>query len=700
MVSFILCIGLAFSDLIRCVMLLVIPNFFTSQGRSFLLMYAMVLVMIYPVTNFSNNILVMSESATCGQGMALNETKDLVKTAVSPIASMADGLREMLKAISRFARSIKRAFVAMKNAIQEICSAIARVFKWLASITDICNENMGAPYKKCLKAFKDASDDCQVKLGFMNFLCGIVDIVASVCNVARIGELLCIVVDAVVSFVVDEIGAPIKAAIHDVEKMFYFNVSMEYHYNLTMVQSKSYDDVKRDIMNDVKSRLSVLDQAITGAESIMMFTFLLVFVRAMLYRWKYLTKDKYDNTYMTETIKYIDNKRKLRGLPTILPLRTKEKQKYIGTFSPSFTENEQKKLLKGIVFLVLNIINASFYILSDYSLYWTLLLIKEQLQIKTTAPVPAHLKVHVQGEGSMADMYRSMMGVLDPVTGHQLNVDTTPCMPNPGVPNYRIYKIVTGILICCLITNIFEAYGLRLRHIIAGCYYPKRDHARAIWLYNRILKMRGKLKYKMARMMKHKYQGVKSTETTSLKARIAIQYPRIGKVMKFLGYKQKACINCGTEGKEKDYENFHHCEGPGCNAVYCLDCFVDLNNICNICMNILDYGEDSDISEELDSSEDEFHVLAMREKARARKKKIEEIRERNRLSNTILEFRYLAGISAQATASEVIEMDRRAPLIESDASTVSSFGKPADQKGKGLLLSPSSSSLSSLTSSD
>ena len=57
-----------------------------GKGRTFLIMYAVILVMTHPVQNFNNNILVMSESATCGQEQAFNQTKELVEAAFSPIA--------------------------------------------------------------------------------------------------------------------------------------------------------------------------------------------------------------------------------------------------------------------------------------------------------------------------------------------------------------------------------------------------------------------------------------------------------------------------------------------------------------------------------------------------------------------------------------------------------------------------------------
>ena len=53
----------------------------------FLLMYALFLVMNHPIKNFNTNIMVMSQSATCGQELALNKTKELVKAAAAPMQS-------------------------------------------------------------------------------------------------------------------------------------------------------------------------------------------------------------------------------------------------------------------------------------------------------------------------------------------------------------------------------------------------------------------------------------------------------------------------------------------------------------------------------------------------------------------------------------------------------------------------------------
>ena len=94
--GFVSCIGLAFFETYRCITLLIIPNFFSSKGRMFLMMYATVLLITYPVLNFNHNVIVLTDSATCGQSLVMNETRELVEMAKAPVAGMIKDIKAML----------------------------------------------------------------------------------------------------------------------------------------------------------------------------------------------------------------------------------------------------------------------------------------------------------------------------------------------------------------------------------------------------------------------------------------------------------------------------------------------------------------------------------------------------------------------------------------------------------------------------
>ncbi|CAG2196969.1 unnamed protein product [Mytilus edulis] len=380
----VLTLGLAFTSQTRLMVLLMIPQFFTSKGRTFLLMYAVVLVMNHPVQNFNKNVLVMSDSSTCGQEMAFNQTKEVIEAAFSPMAGVINMISKLMDALKQFAALIRKAFTALQSAITEIAAVLGRALKWLGNIVNTCNEKMGQPFRRCNKAFETAFTRC----------------------------------------------------------------------------------------------------------------------KAVLYRQKYLNSDKFDNYYLTFKVQEVDQRRKQMGKESIYPMTRKEKGKYVSS-------------------------------------------------------IPPHLKMHVQGRGAMADMYRAMISMFDPLAQAGVKLDTTPCLPTPYEPEWAVYDEIG--------------------------------------------------KYEICR-----------------------------KLLKYLGWNQKSCLSCGREGRVEDKENFYHCVNGDCGAVYCCDCFDDLNNMCTVCMNPIDYGDLSDYSEERDSSEDEDEYLKKKEEARLRREERDRLRAENSPSKLLM----------------------------------------------------------------
>ncbi|XP_021355764.1 DC-STAMP domain-containing protein 2-like, partial [Mizuhopecten yessoensis] len=178
--------GMAFSSGMRCIAFLTVPQLFSSTGRYFLLMYVMILVMSYPVKNFNHNIVVMSESSTCGQQMAYNQTKELVDAAVAPIAGVIESVRIVMKSLRNFAGILRKSFMVLKKAVVEIAASIGRVLSWLKSIVIVCNNKMGEPYRKCTSAFDKAEHNCREMLGwFFSWICGIVSAFKHICHITR-----------------------------------------------------------------------------------------------------------------------------------------------------------------------------------------------------------------------------------------------------------------------------------------------------------------------------------------------------------------------------------------------------------------------------------------------------------------------------------------------------------------------------------
>jgi hypothetical protein len=71
----------------------------------------------------------------------------------------------------------------------------------------------------------------------------------------------------------------IRDAVLDVKEMFYFNVTINYTYEYNLTQSKSYTEVKEDILRDINERLSGFTHIISIVKNVMMFSLILVVIK-------------------------------------------------------------------------------------------------------------------------------------------------------------------------------------------------------------------------------------------------------------------------------------------------------------------------------------------------------------------------------------------------------------------------------------
>ncbi|GFU04269.1 DC-STAMP domain-containing protein 2 [Nephila pilipes] len=118
----------------------------------------------------------------------------------------------------------------------------------------------------------------------------------------------------------------------------------------------------------------------------------------------------------------------------------------------------------------------------------------------------------------------------------------------------------------CFILALTESYGLRLRHVVCGIFYPEREKLRAVWLYNHILRTRGGMRRFLRRAVRKKVFGDDTLESISFLDRLAGQSRLIAKILQALGRSKVYCVSCGEPGKPDDYENFKKCESSACKG--------------------------------------------------------------------------------------------------------------------------------------
>ncbi|XP_006814964.1 DC-STAMP domain-containing protein 2-like [Saccoglossus kowalevskii] len=608
--------GLAFSSPVRCMVLLMIPQLFSSTGRIVLLAYAMLLVMSGPMANINNNLNIASKSQACGSALAYNQSQEIFNMATAPLSVVIDSVEEVVESMKEIVREVKTSFEGIADALDAVGDSIQTSIDWLNGIVDKCNEKMGAPETLCREKFQDAEKKCK-RIPVINIACGVISLVENVCAVAGIGKLFCLIPGAIVGLIVSTITTGCTMVLDELEKEFYVNVDISHNFSYDANTSKTVSQITEGISREIEKRTRIFSTILMWASRGLALTILWIFLKAWIYRRKYLAKDRFDNCYITSLFVEMDDKRMAMDKETILPLRRMERGKFIRPFSLRLARMERFSMITGLVLWFAQGLWTALIMSADYGAHWLLHMIAVHATVKTQAQSTHDVRMRVDGEGLLADLYRVVISGFDPMTGRNFSVDTTKCLPMARPPDIPLYSTIGTIYGIALFLVLTEAYGLRLRRVVAAYYYPQRERERIAWLYTHILKRRGGFLRFLRKAIRKNSKNSHPTEKVSMIDFCAAMFPMVEKILKMCGIEKKYCLGCGQSGDKDDTENFKHCVNHGCKGIYCIMCFADLNNMCTLCMKPVDYGDYSDLSEERDSSDEEPLLVIDKDKDKA-----------------------------------------------------------------------------------
>ncbi|XP_072021162.1 DC-STAMP domain-containing protein 2-like [Amphiura filiformis] len=244
---------------------------------------------------------------------------------------------------------------------------------------------MSAPAVKCKNQVKTANKRCKKKMPF-DKVCDVTNILLPICEVAGMGKLLCLF-PATVHFVASSATKGFTKAIDNLERQFYVEFDISHNFTFHANVSKTPSEIKDAIIGELDERTRTFRLVLGWCSRLLSITFLYLFIKAWRYRKKYLSRDKFDNIYVTAYLEKVDRKRIRRGWDGILPLSKKESKKYI-------------------------------------------------------KPSPGSVGLSVQGEGLLADVYKVFVNTLDPNHLHNFTVDTTRCLPHPSPPDLAAYETI------------------------------------------------------------------------------------------------------------------------------------------------------------------------------------------------------------------------------------------------------------------
>ncbi|XP_047190893.1 DC-STAMP domain-containing protein 2 isoform X2 [Scophthalmus maximus] len=608
--------GMGLSAGIRANVTVMLPSLCSAHGRNFLLFLFVSVLLSGPVANTLENTERAAASLLCGAELAANQTQELMQKAAMPLSSALDRIREISSNAYSVAERVNNFIDTLTDSVRHVARTLRNVYHFLSDIGDICNAKLGSPYRKCRSVFGEARADCVRLLGDFDFLCDIVDGFLPLCNIARAGELFCIIPSYVADHLKKRLAAPVVAAFEQMKREFEFNLSTSATFDLDANSSSSVHQVSQDVMEEVSSDLQLfhtLSQPLKyGGLVLLAWSFL----RAVQYRRRYCRERDFDNVYITSQFEEVDQQVTSGGGVSVLPLNRREAKTYITPLSLQLSSREWRAVLVGVASVLRYLVVGVLLVALDFLVFWVLDQVHHQLTEDVVARAPVTVAVLVNGSGFASDIFRDLVASFNVLQGGNVTVISRKCLLRPAEPNYSTCFILGFLLGLALLVSLSGGFVQRCRRLVCSSYHPETELERIQFLRQHILDQRraegGTLRKAVARSLADRGGGGGGGRGGggggggggSRLRTLLLRSPGGVRLSHLLGLSSAVtCLACGEEARSEEDNNMVACDVPRCTGLYCRTCFHSLGNTCVVCMRPLTFQEDGE--EELDSSDDE-----------------------------------------------------------------------------------------------
>ncbi|XP_058122997.1 DC-STAMP domain-containing protein 2-like [Anopheles ziemanni] len=582
--------ALARKKSVRCITVLLVPQFLSKRGRAALIGYIFLLTVTGPTENTMRNVEVLGGTLSCTQEQLKTAIHDTLTALKVPFLAMKQIVGELLQTVERSFMKVQQTLMEVLKLTKRILRSIKAAYDWLRDVVSVCNDKMGTPSDRCLQFLERTIDACMEEMGSMDFLCEVTQVGKTLCYGAKMVDYFCELIDFVSDAIVDEIEQGIQRLIENMKDLFRVRVEYEHGFDFSTNASKSFAEVVGEIKEEIAERSLPLRRTFNIIGVLTSGFFVCILLRTIRYRDRYLRKDDFDNKFLTEDFYAIDARRVALNIATVFPLTRKERNRYIPLISYHLTWNERWRILKSVSFMLLSTIQIGGLVFADYALYWSLTLIKHFMREESEHPnnsshmVP--LAVGISGEGILADTLRDIVRSFDPIANGTA-IDPSRCIPEASAPRFERYWQILLLLVLCWLFAVLEPYGLRVRQIVMRRYYPYRARARALWLYGDMMLKRESLWKVLRRQLSgsrnqpHRHGGAAWWNVLRAKTN------HFWICRKLLGLEALVrCTLCG-EGLNESEDGYIECPRSDCAGRYCPDCFLETANSCSLCLERL-----------------------------------------------------------------------------------------------------------------
>ncbi|XP_053316291.1 DC-STAMP domain-containing protein 2-like [Spea bombifrons] len=599
-ICILLTLGMAFFMKMRVTVFLMLPQLFSIEGKTIVLLVAFSLALQGPAANTLENFRRSSESVSCGVELAMNQTKELLEKVKRPLVSALDILRNIGQRLKGVADRARKFFKTVTDGVKHIGRVLRNVWRFIANIGEVCNEELEVPYLKCRKIFDTARNQCFQVMPFLSFLCYIVDAFKPLCGLAKTATILCLLPKYLQKYVRKHVKNPIINMLRNIKDKFEFNVTVIHDFDINLNSSKSIKQVAVGIMSEVQSTLNPYLDVLSMFSYSMTFVCLFIYIMAARYQRKYLYEDNHDNIYITRSFIELDVMRAKQGRRTLLPLSAREAYNFILPGSLYLTKRERKGYSFDIINVFRNVLVVAFMMVMDFIIYWVLDMVYYLLQADVVARAPVTFSVLINGSGYASEIFSNVVSAFDILQRGNLTVLSKKCLVAPSAPDFKGYILIGSMYGLCFLIAIFGVYIRRLQRVICAYYYPSREQERICFLYNNLITKRTNIEDSLIRSVR---MNAEDGGHSSFLQVLAAKLPGCRWFAQLLGTNEQYCMACAKTITGSEGQDCVACITPGCKGMYCRGCFEILNNICTICMAPLAYSEA--IEEEVDSSDEE-----------------------------------------------------------------------------------------------
>ncbi|KAL3831277.1 hypothetical protein ACJMK2_023050 [Sinanodonta woodiana] len=567
-VTVLISVGLALSMLFRCVVALVIPNFFTGKGRAVILSIIFGFMLSHNIKNIKVNMEEVATSMSCIVDIALNEARYLQRQLKKPLEQAAAYIVKQKNVLRQLQNEIRKGILPVKAGLAKMDEELTKLKNTLDSIKKNCFESTSA-FDKCFEGCNKIPDILFFKDKCKEICQKVMEAVQSSCDVLKLTD--------------DELRNAIhttERALNDAINYFTVNLSTTMKFNAEANSSQSVESIEKEVKEELDAKTGSFIHFIRIIEKVLSLSLLLLFLQSFWYVRNYLARDSYDNIYITKRFKDLDEERKSCGLSCVIPLKKKEKKLYIDTSSWRITLVKIGHGKFGLAQIGMHFLLCLCVLLFDYLLYYILDLIKRHGNVNIQYKGASKFILNVEGTGYVAEFYRELIQGLNIDESYIGELNLTKCLPEPFMPDSLNIPVYIVLYLVAFLLVLMTEWALRARRKISAYYYPKQEEARIQYLHKLIRHKRISFWKFLRQKIKSSYKENCVNEQLQLMTWLSIKMPCLARC---LSQKDKICLSCETaEGGFHDI-GLVKCSGDQCNAYYCTDCYETMNKTCPLC---------------------------------------------------------------------------------------------------------------------